>query len=59
MVQKPASGLVTATAEAVPGSAGDPTRPWTQTALVVTWDFFDAWRLVVGDLRAFLAVVPL
>lgn len=49
-VQKSASGIVTVTAETIPGSAGDPGRPRAQTPLVVTWDFFDARRLAVGDL---------
>lgn len=57
MVQKSVSGL--ATAETVPSSAGDPARPLSQTPLVMTWDFFDAWRLAVGDLWAFQAVVLL
>lgn len=52
-------GFVAATAEPAPGAAGGPARPWTQTPLVVMWDFFDAWRLVVGDPPAFLAVALL
>lgn len=56
-VGKSVSGLVSA--ETVPGSAGEPPHPWMQALLVVTWDFFAAWRLVVGELWAFLALVLL
>lgn len=58
MVQKSASGLVTVAADC-PWLCWRRHLPRAQTPLVMVGDFRDACGLVVGDLGASLAVLPL